>query len=199
MHPGQYTVLNSPNDEVVDRAILDLEYHTKVLDCLRTGSNHKIILHIGGGYNDKQQAMRRFIENYQRLSVGVKQRLVIENDDKLYNIEEVLAIGRKLSIPVVFDNLHHETLGSLTLKSEVEWIEECKTTWSLRDGLQKIHYSQQDMDKKPGAHSASIEPTAFMRFYKALGREDIDIMLEVKDKNLSAIKCIKCITNIYRN
>ena len=53
MHPGQYTVLNSPNKEVVERAVLDLEYHNKVLDCLRTGPEHKIILHIGGAYNNK--------------------------------------------------------------------------------------------------------------------------------------------------
>lgn len=54
MHPGQYTVLNSPNIEVVDRAIDDLNYHTKVLDSIGVGSEHKIVLHIGGVYNDKK-------------------------------------------------------------------------------------------------------------------------------------------------
>ncbi|MDD4009821.1 MAG: hypothetical protein PHQ67_08435, partial [Fermentimonas sp.] len=48
MHPGQYTVLNSPDESVVERSIQDLEYHTKVLDCLGLGSEHKIILHLGG-------------------------------------------------------------------------------------------------------------------------------------------------------
>jgi len=31
-----------------------------------------------------------------------------------------------------------------------------------------------------------------MAFYESLERKDIDIMLEVKDKNLSAVKCINC-------
>ena len=64
MHPGQYTVLNSPNVEVVNRAIDDLNYHTKVLDSLGVGSEHKIVLHIGGVYDDKDSAIRRFITNY---------------------------------------------------------------------------------------------------------------------------------------
>ena len=55
MHPGQYTVINSPNIEVVNRAIDDLNYHTKVLDSLGVGSEHKIVLHIGGVYNDKER------------------------------------------------------------------------------------------------------------------------------------------------
>ena len=37
-----------------------------------------------------------------------KNRLVIENDDKIYNIEEVLDIGIKLKVPVIFDNLRNQ-------------------------------------------------------------------------------------------
>lgn len=81
MHPGQYTVLNSPNDDVVKRAIEDLNYHVKVLDNFGVGENHKIILHIGGVYNDKEQAINRFADNYKRLNDQVRERLVIENDE----------------------------------------------------------------------------------------------------------------------
>jgi len=35
-----------------------------------------------------------------------------------------------------------------------------------------------------------IRINEFMNFYESLNRKDLDIMLEVKDKNLSAIKCI---------
>jgi len=151
MHPGQYTVLNSNNEDVVERTIKDLEYHAKVLDCLTTNYKHKIILHIGGVYNDKNKAIDRFIRNYKGLPMEVKRRLVIENDDKSYNISDVLSIGKILNIPVVFDNLHHEiNPPELELYIE-EWIDLAKKTWHKKDGVQKIHYSQQNNQKK-GVH-----------------------------------------------
>lgn len=194
MHPGQYTVLNSPNIEVVNRAIDDLNYHTKVLDSLGVGSEHKIVLHIGGSYNDKEQAIKRFITNYSRLNDFVKQRLVIENDDKSYNINDVLEIGTKLEIPVIFDNLHNEINFYDKEKSAIYWINEAQKTWQEKDGYQKMHYSQQNTLKKLGSHSNTIRINEFIDFYESLGREDIDIMLEVKDKNLSAVKCINAIS-----
>lgn len=198
MHPGQYTVLNSPEEEVVGRAIKDLLYHTKVLDCLRTGSESKIVLHIGGVYKDKLFAMERFCINYAKLDVSIKQRLVIENDDKSYNIADVLTIGTKLGVPVIFDNLHHEANPPEQSKSEIFWINECQKTWLKKDGIQKIHYSQQETGKKAGSHSNSIREEEFMDFYSRLQREDLDIMLEVKDKNQSAEKCIYSIS-LYNN
>jgi len=190
MHPGQYTVLNSPSLDVVNRAIDDLEYHTRVLNTLGVSKESKIVLHIGGVYNDKKQAINRFICNYNNLEESIKERLVIENDDKSYNINDVLEIGTKLNIPVIFDNLHNYINSSEEEKSQIDWINECEKTWSIKDGYQKIHYSQQNIIKKPGSHSKSININEFISFYECLGRNDIDIMLEVKDKNISAVKCI---------
>lgn len=193
MHPGQYTVLNSPKEEVVRKAIEDLNYHNRVLTSLGANRQNKIILHIGGVYGDKEKAIERFINNFTLLSDGVKERLVIENDDKSYNINEVLKIGEKLNIPVVYDNLHNEILSFDNIKDDYYWINECKKTWKKEDGVQKIHYSQQNHDKKPGAHSTTIGIEKFKGFIDKLN-QDIDIMLEVKDKNLSAVKCINLIS-----
>ncbi len=77
-------------------------------------------------------------------------------------------------------------------KNVIDWINECKKTWKEKDGFQKIHYSQQDPLKRTGSHSNTIKIDEFLDFYESLGRKDIDIMLEVKDKNLSALKCINC-------
>lgn len=195
MHPGQYTVLNSPDTDVVKRAIEDLNYHARVLDSLGVDEKSKIVLHIGGIYNDKKQAINRFIINYGYLDNKVKKRLVIENDDKSYNIFDVLNIASNINTPVVFDNLHNRINCYDENKSDFYWIDECKRTWCELDGNQKIHYSQQDPLKKPGSHSNTIRINEFMDFYKDLDREDIDIMLEVKDKNLSAVKCINCTSN----
>lgn len=194
MHPGQYTVLNSPDGEVVKRGIKDIEYHTLFLDSLGVGPAHKIILHIGGVYQDKTRAIERFTQRYQNLEPSAKKRLVFENDDKSYNIEEVLKIGVELGAPVVFDNLHHAINPPEEPMSELFWIKRCSNTWKDVDGKQKIHYSQQNHLKRAGSHSTSIRINEFMEFYDKVNRDDLDIMLEVKDKNLSAVKCINCTT-----
>ncbi|MBP1924968.1 UV DNA damage endonuclease [Sedimentibacter acidaminivorans] len=192
MHPGQYTVLNSPNEDIVAKAIEDLNYHNKVLDSLDLEEDHKIVLHIGGVYNNKKEAIKRFIQNYDKLYDNIKKRLVIENDDKSYNICDVLAISKVLDIPVIYDNLHNNINPSFEKKSDFYWIEQCNKTWKSKDGHQKIHYSQQKPFKKAGSHSNTIKINEFIDFYNNLNNKSIDIMLEVKDKNLSAVKCINC-------
>lgn len=200
MHAGHYTVLNSPGGDVVDRAILDLNYHTRVLDCFGIGSEHKIVLHVGGVYNEKEQAIARFISNYQKLDDSVKKRLVLENDDKSYHVMDVLAISEVIKTPIIFDNLHNKIKQSPVDMDEIYWLEECKKTWRPEDGRQKIHYSQQNPNKNTGSHSDTIGIQEFMGFYDRVDREDIDIMLEVKDKNISALKCIHCtIPELHHN
>ena len=189
-HPGQYTVLNSPTEETVARAIEDLQYHNRVLECLGVNYEHKIVLHIGGVYEDKEIASQRFIENFQKLDSAIKQRLIIENDDRLYTIEDVLSIAKQIHIPAVYDNLHHAVNPSGNLRSDAEWILEAGKTWKKEDGKQKVHYSQQALDKRTGAHTATIHLDPFMEYYNQLDDKTIDIMLEVKDKNISAMKCI---------
>lgn len=189
MHPGQYTVLNSPTEDVVYRAIKDLEYHNLFLDSLNVDKTNKIILHIGGVYGDKELATKRFIQTYKLLSNKIKDRLVIENDDKSYNIEDVLYISNELNIPVIYDNLHNAVLPADTSKTDKDWIEIVNLTWREDHGPQKIHYSQQDKSKRQGAHSFTINLKEFLMFKKNL-KHDLDIMLEVKDKNLSTVKCI---------
>ncbi len=192
MHPGQYTVLNSPSSRTIENAVRELEYHALFLDSLSVDDTNKIILHVGGAYGEKHIAMQRFLSQYQCLSERVKARLVIENDDTVYNIQDVLEIGLKSHIPVVFDHLHHQINPGNDSALEAAWIMECAKSWSKADGRQKIHYSQPDKGKKPGAHALSIGVDEFLGFYECLGESKPDIMLEVKDKNISAIKCLLC-------
>ena len=196
MHPGQYTVLNSPHDSVVERAIQDLLYHTELLECLDADSRNKIILHIGGVYGDKETAMERFIKNYQKLDDRIRKHLVLENDDKLYSVSDVLELSAVTGAPVVFDVLHHELNPGREPKSVYDWIRICRDTWTSSDGPQKIHYSQQNPSKRPGSHSETISLDSFQTFLAGLCPLTPDIMLEVKDKNLSAIKCLNLIAKV---
>lgn len=189
MHPGQYTVLNSPDEDVVARAAADLEYHEQVLRLLKTGSDGKLILHVGGVYGDKTAARGRFCKSWERLSDSVRDRIVLENDEHSYSISDVLSLAGQLEIPAVFDVLHHTLNPPDGNHPPAFWIEQCAKTWKRKDGRQKIHYSQQNAGGPPGAHSRTIAINEFLRFYKTVQDMDLDIMLEVKDKNLSAVKC----------
>lgn len=191
MHPGQYTVLNSPDSDVAERAAMDIQYHADFLESLNTGPEAKIVLHIGGAYGDKTSGIARFAERFARLPENARRRIILENDEHNYAIHEVYDLATRLGIPVVMDVFHHELLPppSGTLR---EWLERSHATWKKRDGRQKIHYSQQLPGAKPGMHSQTIHVQTFMAFYSTMIDLDFDIMLEVKDKNLSAVKCLHC-------
>lgn len=195
MHPGQYTVLNSTSEEIVDKAIMDLEYHADFLNSLGLDSTHKIIIHIGGIYGDKESAISRFIENYSELSESVKQRLIIENDEKNFSLDDVLYISEKTGAPVIFDNLHNKCFNDNTYTLE-EILTKVSKTWHEKDGNMKVHYSQQNPLKKKGSHSLSINTNEFLDYLSIASNFNMDIMLEVKDKNISCIKVLNSIEEL---
>ena len=187
MHPGQYTLLSAKDSGVTERSLADIRYHATLLDALGTDYTHKIVVHIGGVYGDKAQSLKRFRAHFEHLDAALKKRIVLENDDRHYHIGDVLETASALGIPAVFDNLHHQ--ANSCGGSDAQWIEACRPTW---DSRQKIHYSQQAEEKRKGAHSHTIRVQEFLDFCSVLPSRDIDVMLEVKDKNLSAVKCMLC-------
>ena len=118
MHPGQYTVLNSPDSDVVRRAIEDLAYHAKFLDRLDLDNTHKIILHVGGKYGDSISARKRFHSVYRDLPNSITNRLVLENDGSIFQIDEVLELCHTIGAPAVYDNLHNAINPADATKSD---------------------------------------------------------------------------------
>ena len=105
-----------------------------------------------------------------------------------------MTISQATGAPVIYDNLHNAINTSDVTKDDAYWIELTRKTWKVEDGRQKIHYSQQSPMNRIGAHTQTIAIDPFLDFYHQVSREDLDIMLEVKDKNLSAVKCIVATT-----
>ena len=190
MHPGQYTILNTPDPMVWERSVLDLRYHCDILNLMEMDQTSKLILHIGGIYGDKQAAMKRFLTSFPKLDEDIQARLIIENDDRYYTLEDVCLLSKKLDIPVIFDNLHHDVLPSFPNQSLDEILSMVQRTWNKRDGRMKIHYSQQNPQKRKGAHASNLNPTAFLTFCEQIHDRDIDVMLEIKSKNLAALQAI---------
>jgi UV DNA damage endonuclease len=175
-HPGQYTVLGSARSEVVEASLAELEYQALLLRSFGLDTSHKLVIHLSG-------APERFEAAVERLSNDARARLTVENDER-WSLEDVLAVG----LPVVFDAFHHQLRPSfpeLDLRGAVLVAAE---TWSSR---QEVHFSTQEPGKRPGAHSETLDEASFSEFAAAVGDLPLDCVLEVKDKERSALRALQ--------
>jgi len=189
MHPGQYTILNTPDSRVLSNSIRELQYHTDILDTLGLDASAKIQIHVGGVYGDKDESIRRFIERYRSLDEAVRQRLVIENDDRSYTLSDCLRIHKETGVPILLDIFHHEL--NYAGSSDTEALADSTKTWQVLDGLPMVDFSGQQRGRPKVSHMESIDAFHFERFLKATQRFDFDLMLEIKDKETSAIKAVE--------
>ena len=186
-HPGQFTVLNSPSPAIVAAAVAELEYQARLLDAFGTDASAKIVLHVGGLYAGSETvAMDRFCQAASTLSERVRRRLVVENDDRLFDASEVLLVARQVGVPVVFDWLHHHANPCRAPLAEV--VPEIFDTWRVADGRPKVHLSSQAADAPRGAHADFIEPADALAFFAALPPQPFDCMLEAKQKDRALLK-----------
>ncbi len=191
MHPDQFIVLNSDKEEVYKNSVEELRYHAEVLDYLGLDKNAKIQLHVGGVYGDKERSMERFTERYLDLEDSIRKRLVIENDERSYSISDCLKIAEDTGVPVVADYLHHDIKNEDT--SFEDMISRVSETWSDDDGKMMVDYSEQARGEKEGRHAETLHEENFKRFLEKTKGHDLDLMLEIKDKEKSALKALKIV------
>jgi UV DNA damage endonuclease len=198
MHPDQFTLINSTKDEIFERSKRELVYHAEILDLMKLDTSAKIQIHVGGAYGDKKASMKRFVARFNRLPDSVIRRLVIENDDKLYDLNDCLEISEEIQIPVLFDVFHHKLNNSAlqTLKESFGYV--VKSWNERRDGIPMVDYSSQEPNGLPRQHSETINLEDFGLFLKQTEPFDFDVMLEIKDKEKSAIKAIESAVNDWR-
>ncbi len=186
-HPGQYTVLNSHAPGVVTAAIAELEYHARLLDAIGADTSAKIVVHIGGLYAGTETAAReRFCTVASNVPTMVRRRLVVENDDRLFDAEEALWVARRLSIPVVFDWLHHNANPCRAPLSEV--LPAIFTTWKPEDGRPKLHLSSQAAAGPAGAHARYVRAADALAMFAVCPDAPFDCMLEAKEKDRALLK-----------
>jgi len=189
MHPDQFVLINALKDDVVERSVRELEYHCKVLDKMALDSTAKIQFHVGGVYGDKRSSIDRFVERYKSLNRTLKSRLVIENDDRSFCLEDCLSIHEKIGIPIVFDAFHHHCLNNgQTLR---HGLEQAASTWNESDGIPMVDYSSQQKGRRRGSHAKTLNLAVFKKFLHQIRGLDFDLMLEIKDKETSALKVLE--------
>ena len=181
-HPDQYAVLNSMDKRIVKNTFEILEYHYKVLKALEI-KNPVIILHVGSSVCGKKASITRFINNFNKLPEHIQKCITVENDDKIYNIKDVLNLCTKLNIPMVLD-YHHYICNNDEEKIE-DYIKEIMNTW--KNINPKFHFSspKSKLKKEFRSHHDYINSDDFIKFINILKpyNKDVDIMLEAKAKD----------------
>lgn len=182
-HPDQFVVLNSPDPSVVEKSVAEIELHALLADLVGADV---INIHGGGGYGDKEEAMSRFAANFQNLSASAKEKLTIENDDRVYTPEELLPLCQKLQIPLVYDVHHHRCLqDSLSVE---EATQKALATWT-REPLFHISSPKEGWKgKNPRLHHDFIDPKDLPECWKTIDPLTIDVEAKKKEEAVIALQ-----------
>ena len=188
VHPDQFTVLNSTKKEVVENTFKILNYHYNVLDALKI-KDKIIILHIGSSVLGKDNSIKRFINNFNLLPDNIKKCIALENDDKIYNVDDTLNLCEKLKVPFVLD-YHHHICNNDTVDIDFDRIFK---TW--KNINPKVHFSspKSKVKKEFRSHHDYINSDDFISFIELIKdkENDIDIMLEAKAKDEALFRLVR--------
>ena len=207
MHPGQFVVLASDKEDIVNRSIEEFEYHATMaawMGFAQRFQDFKINVHIAGraGPEGIRQA-------FKKLSPEARNTITIENEENAWGLDDCLSLGDLL--PIVLDIHHHWVREGEYLDPSDARVTRVLDSWR---GLRPtMHYSQSREDVLAG-HCSNTIPNyrtllesgykkaklrAHSNFYWnepanrwALGFwEKFDIMCESKAKNLASFELAK--------
>jgi UV DNA damage endonuclease len=210
-HPSQYIVLNAPNPKLVETSSRDFLAQATMLDVMEQGDEAVVVTHVGGVYGERDAARERFIKNYIALPEPARRRLVLENDDVSWGVDDVLKIHEATGIRCIFDHQHHNCINPARLDAAEAC---CKvlSTWH-KSARPKIHFSSprvapriiERKDRKTGErikseaaplasqHADYIDTSTFLGFTQNVMRRlkveqpPFDVMCEAKAKDLAAL------------
>jgi UV DNA damage endonuclease len=181
-HPGQYTVLDSPSEDVVAKASADLEQDAALLDALGQGDDAVVVVHVGGVYGDRESALARWASAYERLSEPARARVVVEHDERSFSLADVLWLHERTGVRVVYD-LHHDRCNPSDAT-----LADAYATWP--DGVRpKVHVSSPRLSlprPRLDAHADFVAPWDVQAALDA-SPGPVDVMLEAKAKDLALL------------
>lgn len=198
-HPGQYNQLTSHRESVVEKSIIDIDIHAKILDMMACDKDSVIVIHGGSKQDGKQVALARFSKNFEKLSQSSRDRLVLENCEMAYSIQDLLPISERLGIPIVID-YHHHNINPGTIDSQERMLEITQlvlSVWKSRNITPLFHLSE----SRPGvtvddsitarrAHSDYIQelPNVLLQ---TLFYTKINLDVEAKMKEQAVLRIFK--------
>ena len=150
-HPGQFTVLASESDDIVNRSIEEFEYHVDMARWMGYGQTFqdlKINVHISGRRGP--QGIKAVIP---RLSPEARNCITIENDEISWGIDSSLELVDDLAL--VLDIHHHWIHTGEYINENDDRVKRIIDSW--RGVRPVIHYSVSREDLLTG-HSGSQRP-----------------------------------------
>lgn len=206
MHPNQFCVLASENPLTVENSIREFEYHADMIRYMGYGltfQDFKCNVHISG-----RLGVDKMIESINRLSETAKNTITIENEEKVYGLNDCLKLAPYC--PIVLD-IHHFWINSeYYIELNDPRIELIQESWrgvkptmhysQSREELLNLGYSENEkldikqmlLDGKVNkkdlcAHSDRMWNIPCNLYAKSF-LDYFDIMFEVKHKNLAVIE-----------
>lgn len=195
-HPDQFNVINSVKEKVVEDTIRNLNHGVDLYD-LMDYKEGKLVIHIGSSTGGKEDSILRFISNYKTFPKRIRERLILENDDKVFTATDVLGICKEIEVPMVVDIHHHncknneENMGDL--------LPHIFSTWDKEDLPPKIHFSspkEGELDRKHADYIDVNDFASFLDLAKERVNRDFDIMIEAKMKDQSLFKLMNDLRKI---
>jgi len=189
-HPGQFCVLSSDSDEVVEKAFVELSIHGWLFDKMGLEHSPKYAINIHGGKKDRESQL---IEQIKSLPDNVRKRLTLENDETCYSVIDLLPVFKETGVPIVLDS-HHASFndGCLTLE---EAFEVTKETWP--SNVKPLQHISNTSPENINANFQLRRKHSNMIHYvppvqlKALQEDLIDAEIEAKFKNVAVFSMAK--------
>jgi UV DNA damage repair endonuclease len=201
-HPGQFTVLASADDDIVNRSIEEFEYHADMARWMGYGrgfQDFKINVHISG-----RRGPDGVLAAYKRLSPEARNCITIENEEISYGLDDCLQLSHV--IPIVLDIHHHWIREGEYIQRGDDRIKRVIDSWRGRRPVCHYSVSRENIltnhcvDTKPdlttllesGHKRQKLRAHSDFMWNKAVNEwaythwEWADLMVESKAKNLAS-------------
>ena len=203
-HPGQFCVLASADDGIVERSIEEFEYHVDMARWMGYGATwhdhgFKINVHLSG-----KGGPAKFLQTLGRMTPEARNLITIENDEIANGLDTTLAVAKHVAL--VLDIHHHWVNTGEYITPQDDNTKRVLDSW--RGCRPVLHYSVSREDvlvghcpntrpdlarllasglkkQKLRAHSDFMWNNAVNEWALSF-RDDFDIQVEAKGKNLAS-------------
>ena len=175
-HPDQFVVLNSVRDQVVASSVQELDLQASLGAIVGADT---ITLHVGGMTDGKEASLNRLERNLDRISLAARERLALENDDRLFTVRDLHPLCMRANVPLVYDVHHHRcNPDGLDVETATALATE---TWAGREPWMHIATARDGKDApNPRPHADYIDPNDFPDEW--LSRDTtVDVEAKAKD------------------